>query len=163
MLLSLPKYYDAPDGEECGKKIIIIGSQATLIGLMTSMYNLPVGTVPKTVPEAAFKMARFTWPFSFGAVAFASTVCVATSLRKKDDVWNHIIGAYTAGAMFGTKYKSFHTGFLTGTAFAIAAAVLKLSHRDNIELFPEAFQMNSPGPVACNYDFTFIGEYKHVK
>jgi len=75
--------------------------------------------------ETCFK--HFT-PFVISGASYGLGVSTAAQLRKKEDVYNHIIGGYAAGTMIGVWYKSNKMGAGLGILFAGLGGFLKYLH-----------------------------------
>ncbi|XP_017792661.1 PREDICTED: uncharacterized protein LOC108574563 [Habropoda laboriosa] len=131
-------FFKAPDGEKPFQKIYtsfkVTSGVGILLGLTRScltdanMYNhITVGRVIHT-----------TFPIVGFGFLFASGTFIAGNLRKKDDDWNHIIGALTTAPLV-RKFFSFHTTVVIVTYMCILAAVCKSSI---MHLKTEGFDIN---------------------
>lgn len=56
---------------------------------------------------------------------YTGTEAIAEGLREKDDLWNRVIGAGTAGSLVG--FKTGKIGMSIGGAFTFAALALSVS------------------------------------
>lgn len=111
------QYYDKPDGEDVGGKMLATNRYALLAGLGWAttdclFLSKPVGYAP-TIARYIY----FTAPFMGMASAFTITTYAATKVRGKDDTLNYIVGAFSAGGVYGAWRKNVLSGLLAGAAF----------------------------------------------
>ncbi|KAG8237266.1 hypothetical protein J437_LFUL011296 [Ladona fulva] len=130
-------YYDTPDGEDCFKKLWLSTKYAATIGLAYSTADVLLYSHPKGYYQTVARYAYITGPLVGMAAAFTATTCVATSMRKKDDYLNYILGGCASGSILGAWRKSPHAGFVASILFSGAAVVLKSFVENKWNPFPK--------------------------
>lgn len=85
----------------------------------------PQTTAPFKFGPALVKLYRHGLPPLIAATTFGATMSLAANIRNKEDAWNHAIGGYAAGTMFGVWYKAPKVGFWSGVFLAIVGSSFK--------------------------------------
>lgn len=82
---------------------------------------------PKGYLQTAGRFAYFMVPMTAMAATFAGTVCIATSLRGKDDRLNYVYGALSSAGIYGAARRSAQAGLSAAVFLGIAAYCKKWS------------------------------------
>jgi len=99
-----------------------------------------VGTRPTDTIGLLKRVNYWGTPLIGGGIAYTSTVCLMASLRNKHDQFNHLMGGWAAGAVFGAARKSIFFGLVTGTLVGIFGMAYKDSIIFNYQIHTD------PGP-----------------
>lgn len=118
-------YYDTPDGEDCLQKLGFLTKYCGVYGIILSSVDVLMYSHPQGYPQILARYAAVTLPVMGMGAAFASTTCIATNFRKKDDIWNYYLGGAAAGAVAGAAKKSLKVGSYAAFFLGAAAAVKK--------------------------------------
>ncbi|KAK7864964.1 hypothetical protein R5R35_004946 [Gryllus longicercus] len=152
------KYYDSPEGEDCFKKLWFTTKIAAAAGLTWSTLDVILHSHPQGYVQTVARYGHFTLPFIGIAAAFTTTVCVATSVRKKDDHLNYALGGAAAGSIFGIWRKSTFNGCRMGIVFIIAALVKKSSVEDGWNFFPSNIVRQKGSLRGVRHDYSLTEE-----
>jgi len=147
------------DGDNYLFKTWLLAKHAGLFTAMATLADITVGTQPKDITGGIRRLGYWGIPLVGGAVTYTSVVCVASSLRKKNDQWNHTIAGLAAGGIFGACRRSIMFGFCTGIVTAVMGTLYKESILLDIELWPE---LKNPGlghAFSHKCDFTIGQNY----
>ncbi|XP_066992197.1 NADH dehydrogenase [ubiquinone] 1 alpha subcomplex subunit 11 [Anabrus simplex] len=151
-------YYDSPEGEDCFLKLWYTSKLATVAGLGISTFDVLFYSHPQGYYPTIARYAHFTFPLVGMAAAFTSTVCIATSLRHKDDKLNYFLGGCAAGAVFGTWRKSMYQGVRGCVFLGLAAVIKKMAIEEGWVLIPEAKRRTLGSLHGVRHDFTVTSE-----
>ena len=79
---------------------------------------------PKGYVQTAGRFAHYMLPMAGMAATFAGAVCIATSVRGKDDRLNYVLGALSSAGIYGAARRSANAG-LSAALFLGTAAYIK--------------------------------------
>lgn len=119
------KYYDTPDGQDCLKKLAVATKYGAIYGLFTSALDVLCISHPKGYGATFARIGYVTLPFLGVGATFATSTCLLTDLRNKDDHLNYLIGGALSGAIVGVWQRSAQIGSITAVFFGIGACVVK--------------------------------------
>lgn len=154
-------YYDTPEGQDCDKKLWNVLENCALYGLMGSTVDVIMYSHPKGYLPTLGRYAYITLPFMGMGASFVITTCMATNLRKKDDVWNYFLGGATVGAIFGAWRKSIKFGGYGSLAFGALFAIRKYCLENGIYNFTEPEYpkyTNDPRVWSLKRDYSIIND-----
>ncbi|ENN79451.1 uncharacterized protein LOC109534839 [Dendroctonus ponderosae] len=151
-------YFDTPDGEETGKKLLCVLRTAVPASISVALGNVMLYSHPKGIVNTGLKMASITLPM----VGIASTFVLATnglaSIRKKDDHLNWFLGGFLAGSCTGLWRRNRMFGFNMGMLGGILAAVRKELLVQGWDIVPQDYQFHPGGPTFCLMDYSLTKE-----
>lgn len=148
------RYFDTPDGEDTIKKLWVASKLAgvTSLGIATGdvlLYSHPKGYLP-----ILGRYAYVCLPIMGMTTAFVIIKNMATSVRGKDDKFNWVLGACTAGGILGAWQKSTRAGFTACMVFSAAAMVKKHALQNGWTLFDHDLKQQQGGIRSVRHDFT---------
>lgn len=80
---------------------------------------------PKGYLQTAGRFVHYMGPMTAMAAAFAGTVCIATSVRGKDDRLNYVLGALSSASIYGAARKSVNAGLGAAVTLGVIAYIKK--------------------------------------
>ena len=96
---------------------VVIAFSLSSTGLGVAVTDILLYSHPKGYLQTAGRFVRYMGPFTVMAATFAGTVCIATTVREKDDRLNYLLGGVAAGSIYGAARGSLHAGL--GAAFGL--------------------------------------------
>lgn len=141
---------DAPDGEDCFKKVVWAGKWTTMWAAYYSLINtnseMRLGNlVAANWGIYASTFVRTMLPFAAMGPLYASVTCLSASFRGKVDVKNHVFGAVSTGSLWYVATKKWPNAFFAAFWMSVAAAILQTRRLegDQFEFFPNDFMLTS--------------------
>lgn len=110
-------YYDKPDGQDVGGKMLATNKYALIAGLGYATTDCLFLSKPVGYGPTIARYIYFTGPLMGMASAFTMVTYTSARMRGKDDKLNYVIGAFAAGGVYGAWKKSVLGGLLAGAAF----------------------------------------------
>uniref|UniRef100_G3CJT7 NADH dehydrogenase [ubiquinone] 1 alpha subcomplex subunit 11 n=1 Tax=Dipetalogaster maximus TaxID=72496 RepID=G3CJT7_DIPMA len=153
-------YYDTPEGQDCDKKLWYVTKNSAMYGMFASAIDILMYSHPKGYLPTLGRFAYITFPFMGMGAAFVVTTCMATNMRKKDDVWNYFLGGTAVGAVMGAWKRSLRIG----TYGSLALGLFFLITKDCIENGRTTFSMEGWEPQkhgniwSVKRDFTILAD-----
>lgn len=135
--ISKYSYYDTPDGQDCFKKLFFAAKYGTVGALVTATADVLYNSHPKGYTQTAIRYGFFLFPMVGIACTFTAITCAATSLRKKDDEVNYLIGGMCAGGCSGVWMRSRTFGSIAAVALGSYAFLKKNAVMNGYDLFPD--------------------------
>jgi len=151
------QYYDTPEGEDCLFKVGYMNKLALYVGISAATLDSICRTKPVGLANIAGRYFVITFPLMAAGSTFASTACLSTSIRGKDDAWNYTFGGAMAGAVWGACLRNGTFGTAAGTFFAMLGYIKKEMDYYNQPFIPtDNFARASQwmGPWAVKWDFS---------
>lgn len=105
-----------------------------------------------------FRYLYVTTPPVAAATTFVCVSNLAGSIRKKDDEYNWLVGGIAAGSILGAYFKNYRIGFISGTAFGLAAMGLKVAHQCNFKIYEKKVTLAEGGVTSHKFDWTLTKE-----
>jgi len=149
--------FDGHDGDDYLKKTHVLAKHgfcaATMFTIVDVMMYHPKGGIAVMLQRLLYHNT----PWVGGAIAYTSVVNACCSFRGgKSDQLNHAIAGYAAGAVVGKHSRSFLTGLVTGSIFAVFGAVYKDCKMRGFTVVPE---IHKTGPFRHGNPFTHKADF----
>lgn len=98
---------------------------SSFTGMGVAVTDILLYSHPKGYLQTAGRFVRYMGPFTAMAATFAGTVCIATTVRGKDDRLNYVLGALSSASIYGAARKSVHAGLGAALGLTIIAYIKK--------------------------------------
>ncbi|XP_018015043.1 NADH dehydrogenase [ubiquinone] 1 alpha subcomplex subunit 11 [Hyalella azteca] len=129
-------YDDYPDGTHCLYKTACVTKQTSLLALAMGTFDVINISKPSNIGGALIRYPRYMVPGFFSGLVFGLTTCTLTQMRQKDDHFNYIVGAGSAGIVIGACRRSLAVGIPLMLLFGLGGAIYKEVRVRGTEFFP---------------------------